>query len=310
MEILAIESIKKAYGAGQFQLDNINMRVQQGDFVALLGPEGAGKTPLLQIITGRNKADSGKVSFDGQNIRKLRADTWRYITWIPDDILYYEIRTIRRIFERTISWTGLGTLRHAQQLCQMFSVDMNQEVLDISREQNRCVSFINAVFTNPRLICIDELYHGLSEETYLKMLNVLAELCRRGATVIASFDEYEKISGYCNRYMILNKGHCVAEGAIEADYVPPKMVSMDLKSCFKETVSEAEKEEYIGLFVDECCRLAGENVATRENRLFFPYKGDLTALSHLLYKYGCEDYLVEQMTMEEDYLRNYERWQG
>ena len=41
----------------------------------------------------------------------------------------------------------------------------------------------------------------------------------------------------------------------------------------------------------------------------FSYDGDLTALSHLLFKYGCEDYQVEQMTMEENFLKNYERWQ-
>lgn len=309
MEILTVESIKKVYGAGQLHLNNINLKVSQGDFLALLGPNMSGKTPLMQIITGRKKADGGRITFRGQNIRSMQEEEWKYVAWIPEDILRYENRTVRRIFERTISWTGLGTLQYAQDLCQEFSIDINVNIKELSQKQNRCVSFINAVFTNPKLICVDELYHEMDEETYLKMLKILAELCRKGAAVIASFDEYDKISGYCNRFMILKEGDCVAEGKISPGYIPPKMVSMNLRSCFKETVNEEEWEEYIESFIHDCRELAAGEVNTWREKLFFPYRGDLTALSHLLYKYGCEDYLVEQMTMEEDYLKGYERWQ-
>ena len=309
MEVLTIKSVKKVYGAGQLKLNNISLKAEQGDFTAIIGENQAGKTSLLHIITGRQTADSGKVSFYGQNIRKLQDDAWRYTAWIPDDILLYPNRTVRRIFERTISWTGMGTIQKAQELCQEFSIDIESKVAELSQKQNKCVSFINAVFTNPRLICIDELYHETDKETYTMMMEILSGLCRKGAAVIASFDEYKKAAGYCNRFLLLNKGNCKAKGTISKDYSPPKMVSMNLKSCFKDTVSESEWEEYIRLFLHDCRELAGDEVVTRGNSLFFSYDGDLTALSHLLFKYGCEDYQVEQMTMEENFLKNYERWQ-
>ncbi|MCM1467148.1 MAG: ATP-binding cassette domain-containing protein [Alistipes sp.] len=309
MEVLAVESVKKTYGQGRLQLNNISMKVEQGDFVALIGPAQAGKTPLLQVITGRKNADDGKITFLGQNIRSMTEEEWKYVAWIPDDLLYYEKRSVRRIFERTISWTGMGNMQYAKELCQKFSIDMEQNVLELSKMQNRCVSFINAVLTRPRLICIDELYHEIDIETYLNMLEILMEMRQKGATVIASFDEYKKINGCCNKFMVLNEGTCKAKGEIAPDYIPPKMVSMNLKSCFKETVGEDEWEEYVELFLHDCRELAGGELNTLGDNLFFPYNGDLTALSHLLYKFGCEDYLVEQMTMEEDHLKNYERWQ-
>lgn len=309
MEVITIESVKKVNGSGQSKLNNINMKVGQGDFVGIIGPNRAGKTSLLHVITGRRTTDSVKVSFFGQNIRKLQEDAWRYTAWIPDEILQYRNRTVRRIFERTISWTGMGTMQRAQELCQEFLIDIDSRLTELSQKQNKCVSFINAVFTNPRLVCVDELYHETDEETYAMMLEILSGLCRKGASVIASFDEYKKTHGYCNRFLLLNEGNCMAQGNISTDYVPPKMVSMNLKSCFKDTVNEGEWEEYIQLFLHDCRELAGDEVVTCGNGLFFSYNGDLTALSHLLYKYGCEDYLVEQMTMEEDFLKNYERWQ-
>lgn len=310
MEVITIESVKKAYGAGKFRLDNINMKVGQGDFAAIIGPQGAGKTSLLHIITGRETADGGKLLFYGQNIKKLQEDAWRYITWIPDGILQYKNRSVKRIFERTISWTGMGTIQKAQELCQRFSIDIESRVSELSQEQKKCVLFINAVFTEPRLVCIDELYHETDERTYLMMLEILTGLCRKGAAVIASFNEYKKVGGYCDYFMLLDKGNCAAQGNIATDYMPPKRISMNLKTCFKDTVNEREWEEYIRLFLHDCRELAGDRLVTRENYLFFSYNGDLTALSRLLYQYGCEDYLVEQMTMEEDFTKSYERWRG
>lgn len=309
MEILTVESLKKIYGNKQFMLDNINMQVERGSFVAILGDKMAGKTPLLQVITGRKWADKGKVSFYGKDIRKMPLDSWKQIGWIPDDIMYYENRTVKRIFERTISWTQRGTMERAKELCRIFDIDMNQYILELSDKQNRCVSFINTVFTNPELICMDELYHHLDERTYLQMLDLLGKLCERGTTVIASFDEYEKISGYCDNYILLSEGDCVAQGSINKDYIPLKMVSMNLGTCFRETVSEGELLEYVDMFVTECRELADAQVIREGDKLLIPYNGDLTVLSHLFFKYGCEDYLIEKMTMEEHVQNNYTRWQ-
>ena len=68
MALLDIDSISKAYGAGQPAVDNVSLSIDQGEIVCLLGPSGCGKTTLLRLIAGLELPDYGEVWFDKQNM--------------------------------------------------------------------------------------------------------------------------------------------------------------------------------------------------------------------------------------------------
>lgn len=308
MELLSLKNVSKIYGNRQFRLENISLSVNEGDFCAIIGNRYAGKTPLMQILSGSKFQDSGSVSIFERESRQLDEAALKRISYIPDDIIYYEHRTVRRLFERTASWKGSGSLKRAEELCDIFGIDMNRQILKLTKLQNKCVSFINAVFTDPGLLLVDELYHGLDEETYLKMLDILGRLRDDGAAVVFTCDEYDKISGYCNMYMLLNEGDCIACGQVAYDYVPPQLVYFDFERCFKNTVKDYEREEYEQLFLKECNSLENADITLQGRKLYIIYSGDLTSLSYLLYKYGCEAYVVDQMTFEESVNKDFSRW--
>lgn len=301
MNILEVKELKKIY-YGEYQLDNISFQLNAGEALAVLGAECAGKTPLLECITGRKWADSGNVFFMEKDTAAMTSKDWKDVVFLPADIIYYEHRTVQRLFQRTISFYGSGGMDRALEYCEKYEIPVKTELLSLTPQQNRCVSIINALLTEPKLLVIDEPYYCLTEPVYLKLLEDIDLLRQRGTAVLYACEEYEQISGYCDFYMLLREGDCTAYGKISKEDVPTHMVSVMTGGVI---LPEPEKSR---LF-DACRGISWQHeVQVFGDKICFPYKGDMTELSRMLCEFRCRQYQVEQMTLEEEVLHSYERW--
>ncbi len=312
--LLEISNIKKVY-CGDYQLNNISIRLEAGSALALLGKQFAGKTQLLELISGRSRADEGFIRLKGVALDRLTAAGWKAVSYVPDDILYYEDRTVKRLLERTIHWHAQSAAQRsswmdeALGLCGQFGIDIHAKLLSLSVMENKCVALINALSMHPELLLVDELYHGLDETTYLKLLDIIDAYCRKGMAVIYACDEYDKISGYCDSTVLLSEGDCIFAGAAARDGLPAQMVSIYLDELLDQDIHEFNSDNEVFGFVRECRDIALEGKVRYFNKkVCFPYKGDMTELSYFLYEHRCRNYQVEELTFEEEVLRNYERW--
>ncbi len=306
MDVLDVQELKKIY-YGEYQLNGISFSLGEGTAMAVLGGQCAGKTPLLEVLAGRKRADSGVILYKGKDIHSLKADDWKGIAFVPDDYIYYEKKTVKRLLERTVRWNGVGAAEDAKELCDMFHIDIEAELLTLSDRDRKCVAVMNGLIVRPDLLILDEMYHGLDEKTYLNLLDIIDAMRRRGMAVIYACEEYEQISGYCDQYLLMQEGDCVVAGRVGRNDKPFKMVVVMMRD-FLQKSGEAVRER-CQEFIMACRRLenAGD-VRILKNRVCFPYHGDMAELTRLMYEFQCEDYLIEQMSLEEAVLHNYKRW--
>lgn len=277
MSVVTVENLKKVY-MEHFMLDKITFQVQAGALCAVIGDDISGRRQLLETIAGLTYADSGSVK---------RTGMFRYV---PGGIIAYENVTAQELFRHTMRLYDVRETEEYEALCDRFQIDVHQKLLNMTYMENRCVALVNALISEPDLLLLDEPYNYLSDEVYTQFLDVIQQKCKDGMTVLLSCESFKDVRNYATAYLYLKEGDIIQSGQIAADFRPWKMV----------TVFEYQP----GTFE----KLQLEWVAREKDRLCFIYKEDSKKLLSLLMQADCSDFLVEELTFEEQLFKNYERW--
>lgn len=188
-----LDQVSKIYGSGDVKIvavDEISFEIQKGEFVVIVGPSGAGKTTVLNILGGMDKATKGKVLVDGQDIAKY--NNKQLTAYRREDIGF-----VFQFYNLVPNLTALENVELALQICKN-PLDANQ-VLDevglgkrtgnfpaqLSGGEQQRVSIARALAKNPKLLLCDEPTGALDYQTGKAILKLLQDMCReRGMTVI------------------------------------------------------------------------------------------------------------------------------
>ena len=177
-DYVKLENVSKIYGSKEVKIiavDEISFRIKKGEFVVVVGPSGAGKTTVLNILGGMDKATSGNVWIDGKNIAKY---TDRQLTGYRRE----DIGFVFQFYNLVPNLTALENVELALQICKD-PLDA-RTVLEEVGEQQR-VSIARALAKNPKLLLCDEPTGALDYQTGKAILKLLQDTCReRGMTVI------------------------------------------------------------------------------------------------------------------------------
>lgn len=188
-----LENITKIYKMGEVEIraaDNINFSIKKGEFVVIVGPSGAGKTTVLNILGGMDTATSGKLVVDGEEITAYNAK--KLTGYRREDIGF-----VFQFYNLVPNLTALENVELALQICKE-PLDAKEVLEDVGLgdrldnfpaqlsggEQQR-VSIARALAKNPKLLLCDEPTGALDYNTGKAILKLLQNMCReRGMTVI------------------------------------------------------------------------------------------------------------------------------
>ena len=192
-EFVKLQDITKIYKMGEVEIraaDCINFSIQKGEFVAIVGPSGAGKTTVLNILGGMDTATSGKLIVDGQDVTAYNA---RQLTGYRRE----DIGFVFQFYNLVPNLTALENVELALQICRdpLDAREVLREVglgdrLDnfpaqLSGGEQQRVSIARALAKNPKLLLCDEPTGALDYNTGKAILKLLQNMCReRGMTVI------------------------------------------------------------------------------------------------------------------------------
>ena len=178
-EYVKLENVSKIYGSKEVKIiavDEISFRIKKGEFVVVVGPSGAGKTTVLNILGGMDKATSGNVWIDGKNIAKY---TDRQLTGYRRE----DIGFVFQFYNLVPNLTALENVELALQICKD-PLDA-RTVLEEVGLRERLTNFPAALAKNPKLLLCDEPTGALDYQTGKAILKLLQDTCReRGMTVI------------------------------------------------------------------------------------------------------------------------------
>ncbi len=188
-----LEDVKKIYQMGEVEImaaAGIDFQVQKGEFAGVVGPSGAGKTTVLNILGGMDTATSGHVMVDGQDIARY---SQRQLTAYRRD----DIGFVFQFYNLIPNLTALENVELALQICHdpmdartvMEEVGLGERMdnfpAQLSGGEQQRVSIARALAKNPKLLLCDEPTGALDYNTGKSILKLLQDTCRKkGMTVI------------------------------------------------------------------------------------------------------------------------------
>lgn len=190
---VTLKDVKKRYRMGEVEImaaDGIDFQINQGEFAVVVGPSGAGKTTVLNILGGMDTASEGRVIVDGQDITSYSQK--RLTAYRRDDIGF-----VFQFYNLIPNLTALENVELALQICKdpMDAREVLEEVglgarlnnfpAQLSGGEQQRVSIARALAKNPKILLCDEPTGALDYNTGKSILKLLQDTCRiKGMTVI------------------------------------------------------------------------------------------------------------------------------
>ncbi len=216
--MLAVENLHVNYGAIK-ALQNVSCRVEAGEIVALIGANGAGKTTILNAVSGIVPARSGRISFEGEEITGAPPHeiVRRGISQVPEG---------RRVFARMSVLENLemgaytrsdrqGVKREMERVFALFprlAERRKQPARTLSGGEQQMLAMGRALMSTPRLLLLDEPSMGLAPMLVEKIFEIVREINGAGTTIMLVEQNASMALAIATRAYVLETGACVLQG--------------------------------------------------------------------------------------------------
>jgi len=212
---------------GEFHLRDINLGVEEGEYLAILGPTGAGKTVLVEYIVGIYQPNGGTILVDGEDITPLYTEE-RNIGYVPQDYALFPNLTV----EKNIAY-GLEARRMppddvhhiVSEMISRLKIDYirHRMPLHLSGGEKQRVAMGRALATEPRLLLLDEPLSALDENLRTELARELRHIQRDvNGTFIHVCHNFEEASDVADRVVIMNDGRIIQTGTLKEIMASPK----------------------------------------------------------------------------------------
>ena len=211
MDILTLNGISKIYGDLK-ALDNINLNVEEGEWLSIMGPSGSGKTTLMNIIGCMDKPSLGKIELAGQDISKLSAKDLTVVRRDTIGLVFQQFHLVNYL-------TALENVMMAQYYHSMPDEEEAMEALasvglkerakhlpnQLSGGEQQRVCIARALINHPKLLLADEPTGNLDEKNELLVMEIFEKLHNTGSTIIVVTHDPE-VADQAERMVVLEHG--------------------------------------------------------------------------------------------------------
>ena len=223
--LFTLRGISKRYARGDAAVtifDGLDMRIAEGDFLAVMGPSGSGKSTLLNLLGGVDRADAGELSF--RDLRLDRASEgelsrWRaaHVGFIFQQYNLLPMLSVARNVELPLMLTDLGGAQRRERVrtaLALVGLDAQLKRLpaQLSGGQQQRVAIARAIVADTELLLCDEPTGNLDRASSDEILGILAQLNREFGKTIVMVTHDPRAAAVARRRVVLDKGRFVTEG--------------------------------------------------------------------------------------------------
>ena len=210
--IITVEKITKRFG-NKTALNQIQFNVDKGEIFGFLGPSGAGKTTLINILTGQLKADEGTTQLLGKDTKDLAPEDLARIGLVGDSSGYYEKLSLEKNLIVYAKIYGLPNSRVDEVLEQVGLLESKKTIAEkLSTGMRQRMFLARALLNRPELLFLDEPTSGLDPMTSKKIHRLLEEIKAAGTTIFLTTHDMVEATEMCDRISLLNQGDLVEIG--------------------------------------------------------------------------------------------------
>jgi ABC-2 type transport system ATP-binding protein len=220
-DALAIKDLRKTYDNGFTALKGINLSVQQGDFYALLGANGAGKSTTIGIVSSLVNKTSGTVNIFGYDLDQQRELAKAQIGLVPQEFNFNVFEPVGEIIINQGGYYGIErpiAMERAEKLLKQLGLweKRKDQARTLSGGMKRRLMIARALVHEPRLLILDEPTAGVDIEIRRSMWEFLTDLNEAGITIILTTHYLEEAESLCRNIGIIDQGQLIENTSMKS----------------------------------------------------------------------------------------------
>ena len=221
--MLEMRHIKKSYDNVTI-LEDINLKIQDGEIVSILGPSGCGKTTLLNLVLGLTPADQGKILFDGKDITNVPMEERGFNIVFQDYALFPNLNVYRNITYGLRNKPDISTKEEVDEFIELLGLKehLHKKIDQLSGGQKQRVALARTMVMKPKILLLDEPLSALDGVIKESIKEKIKEIARdfHLTTIIVTHDPEEALT-LSDKVLIVNQGHISQYGAPEEIITAP-----------------------------------------------------------------------------------------
>jgi ABC-type branched-subunit amino acid transport system ATPase component len=221
--LLALADLSKAFGGLRAAVD-VSFGVAEGEILGLIGPNGSGKTTVLNLIAGALRPDDGRIRFAGRDVTGLPASirtrlgiarTFQLVRPLPT-LSALENVLVARLYGRDRP-SHAAAYAESLRLLDLFGLAAKAQVpaTGLTLTERKQLEVARALATHPSLLLLDEPLGGLNATEVQTALALFGRIRNEGVTLVIVEHNVPAIRAICERVVVLNTGRVIAEGTPE-----------------------------------------------------------------------------------------------
>jgi len=219
--MIRLKDVYKEYDNGTEALRGIDLRIDDGEFVFLVGPSGSGKSTIIKLLTAEVASTEGLVMVNGYNLNNIRK--WqipymrRTLGVIFQDFRLIEKKTVRGNLEfamRTIGATNREMRKRIPYVLDLVGLGDKAEAYpnELSGGEQQRVAVARALVNNPKMIIADEPTGNLDPQRSLEIMTLLERINSMGTTMLVVTHEKELVNRFAKRVVAIKDGELISDG--------------------------------------------------------------------------------------------------
>lgn len=211
--MITFNNVCKSFGT-KVVLKDVNLNIEEGKVLGLVGINGAGKSTLLRILCGVYQADSGEVLIDGKNLydnEELKKDFY----FLPDEPYFDNNSTPTSLFSLFKAMYDVNKDKYYEYL-NYFKINPNLKINKFSKGMKRQTFISLALAIHPKYLVLDEAFDGLDPLARLKFKNEIAEMINTyNTSVIISSHSLRELEDICDNFALIDKNKIASSGNLD-----------------------------------------------------------------------------------------------
>ena len=219
--MIDLVNVTKTYETGTHALNGIDMHIDDGEFVFLVGPSGSGKSTIIKLLTAELKPTSGSVLVNGYQLESIKRASIPYMRRTLG-VIFQDFRLIenKTVYEnvafamRVIGAAPKEIKKRVPYVLELVGLENKGRRLpnELSGGEQQRVAIARALVNSPRMIIADEPTGNLDPVRSLELMLLLEKINEMGTTILVVTHEKELVNAFSKRVITIDGGHVISDG--------------------------------------------------------------------------------------------------
>ena len=288
MAVLELKKLKKYYDK-TCGIEDVSLKLNKGEIYGFMGPNGASKSTTIRTIMGLINKTSGSILFNDEELDIEDRNIKEKIGYLTSEINLYEDMTIKQLLNYHESFYKKDLSKRRKELINLFKIDENKKIEDLSLGNLKKVGIVLAFLHNPEIILLDEPTSGLDPIMQNNFHKLILKEKEKGTTILYSSHILSEISNICDKVGFIKDGKIIKEdnmeNIIKGNYTYLKIASKE--------ISKRKKD------------LKLQIISETETEIVFLNNIEANKIISILGKYNIEKLIIEEIPLEDLFLNYY-----